>query len=153
MVERSYPKHPMPGVGAVIVREGKVLLIRRGSEPLKGKWSLPGGLIELGETARQAVAREVEEETGLEVTSATGIETVDRIVRDDEGAIEYHYVLLDYLCQVSEGKARAGSDAEEIVWADERKAASLGVGESALGVIRKGLRMTLDAIDEIDAKR
>ncbi len=150
MVERSYPNHPMPGVGAVIVREGKVLLIRRGSEPLKGQWSLPGGLIELGETARQAVVREVEEETGLAVTSATGIETVDRIVRDGEGRIEYHYVLLDYLCQVSEGKPRAGSDAEEIVWADESKAVSLGVGESAMGVIRKGLRMTLDAIDEID---
>ena len=144
MVERSYPEYPMPGVGAVIVRDGKVLLIRRGSEPLKGQWSLPGGLIELGETARQAVAREVEEETGLEITSATVIETVDRIVRDREGRIEYHYVLLDYFCRVSEGKPRAGSDAEEYVWADESKAAALGLGESAMGVIRKGLRMAID---------
>ena len=141
MSDRSYPKHPRPGVGAVIVRNGEVLLILRGTEPLKGKWSLPGGLIELGETARQAVAREVKEETGLEVTSATVIETVDRIVRDGEGRVEYHYVLLDYLCQVNEGTPHAGSDAEEYVWANESKAAALGLGESAMGVIRKGLRM------------
>ena len=144
MGDRSYPDRPMPGVGAVIVRDGEVLLILRGSEPLKGKWSLPGGLIELGETARQAVAREVKEETSLDVASATVIETVDRIVRDDKGRIEYHYVLLDYLCQVNEGTPCAGSDAEEFVWADESKAASLGLGESAMGVIRKGLRMALE---------
>ncbi len=121
------------------MRKGKVLLVRRAHEPLKGKWSLPGGLIEVGETARQAIAREVEEETGLEVISASLVETVDRILRDATGQVEYHYVLLDYLCSVAAGEPRAASDVSEVAWATEYEAVEQGIGESTLAVIRKGL--------------
>ena len=131
----------------MIVRDGKVLLVKRAREPLKGKWSLPGGLIELGETAREAVAREVAEETGLEVTSATLLESVDRILRDADGKVEYHYVLLDYLCATAPGEPRAQSDAAEVAWATEGEAEEYGLGETALGVIRNGLRRAREGKD------
>lgn len=114
---REYPEKPLIGVGAVVVEEGRVLLVRRGTEPLKGHWSLPGGLIELGEPLLAAVVREVREETGLTVDPVELIELLDRIHRQDE-RVRYHYVIADYLCRVVGGSLLAASDAEAVRWAE-----------------------------------
>lgn len=115
-MQREFPLSPLVGVGAVIVDKGRVLLVRRGTEPLRGQWSLPGGLIELGESLEEGLIREVREETGLTVEVAGLIELLDRIHR--EGArVRYHYVIADYLCFVSGGEPRAASDADEVRWA------------------------------------
>jgi ADP-ribose pyrophosphatase YjhB (NUDIX family) len=107
----------MVGVGAVIVEAGKVLLVRRGHEPLKGQWSLPGGLLELGESLAEGVKREVREETGLAVEPLELIELLDRIHRED-GRVRYHYVIADYLCCVTGGALQASSDADAVRWVE-----------------------------------
>src|ERR1700757_1735689 len=99
-MRREYPEAPLVGVGAVIIQENQVLLIQRGQEPLKGEWSLPGGALELGETLQQGIRREVLEETGLVVEPVAVVEVLDRISRDAEGRVQYHYVLVDFLCRV-----------------------------------------------------
>jgi ADP-ribose pyrophosphatase YjhB (NUDIX family) len=109
-MKRHYPDQPLVGVGAVVFRGGEVLLVRRGQEPALGSWSLPGGLVELGETLETAITRELAEETGLTVT-LLGISAVfERIFPDPGGAIAYHYVLVDYLCDYEGGELRPGSD-------------------------------------------
>jgi len=105
------------GVGAVVVDQGRVLLVRRGSEPLKGHWSLPGGMLELGEPLSAGVAREVQEETGLVVEVMELVELLDRIHRDGE-RIRYHYVIADYVCRVVGGELKASSDADAVRWVD-----------------------------------
>jgi 8-oxo-dGTP diphosphatase len=105
------------GVGAVVVDEGRVLLVRRGGEPLKGHWSLPGGLIELGEPLLDGVVREVREETGLTVEPLELIELLDRIHREDE-RVRYHYVIADYLCRVVSGALLAATDADAVRWVE-----------------------------------
>jgi 8-oxo-dGTP diphosphatase len=116
-VRREYPEAPIVGVGAVVIDGAKVLLVRRGHEPLKGEWSLPGGALELGETLQQGVVREVLEETGLIVEPAGIVEVFDRITRDEEtGRIQYHYVLVDFVCRVAGGTLCGASDAEEARW-------------------------------------
>lgn len=114
---REFPEAPRVGVGAVIVHESRVLLVRRGREPLKGHWSLPGGLIELGESLQNAVVREVEEETGLRVEPLELIELLDRIHREED-RVRYHYVIADYLCRVTGGTLKAASDADAVRWVD-----------------------------------
>jgi mutator protein MutT len=114
---RRYPDRPFVGVGGIVVDEGRVLLVRRAREPLAGRWSLPGGLVELGETLAEAVRREVREETGLDVEVAGLVDVVDRVHRDGEGRIEYHYVLADYLCRPLGGALAAADDAAEVAWA------------------------------------
>ena len=116
-MEREFPEVPLVGVGAVIVDEGRVLLIRRGSEPLKGHWSLPGGLLEVGESLEEGVRREVREETGLEVEVLELVELLDRIHREGE-RVRYHYVIADYLCRVTGGVLGAASDADAVRWVD-----------------------------------
>ena len=112
---REYPDFPIPGVGAVVLREvegrTEVLLIRRGSEPMAGGWSLPGGAIELGESIREACVRETREETGLTVEPLADVETIDIIYRDTLGRVQYHYVVVDILCRVMGGELRSGTDA------------------------------------------
>ncbi|MGA9060889.1 MAG: NUDIX hydrolase [Terracidiphilus sp.] len=115
--QREFPQAPLVGVGAVVVEEGRVLLVRRGSEPLKGHWTLPGGALEVGETLAQGVVREVREETGLDVEVVELIELLDRIHRKGE-RVRYHYVIADYLCRVTGGELRAASDADAVRWVE-----------------------------------
>jgi 8-oxo-dGTP diphosphatase len=116
-IQREFPETPLVGVGAVVVEENRVLLVRRGHEPLKGKWSLPGGMLELGESLQDGVSREVREETGLSVEPVELIELLDRVHRED-GRVRYHYVIADYLCRVVGGSLRAASDADAVRWAE-----------------------------------
>jgi mutator protein MutT len=112
-MDRRYPQRPLVGVGAIIFRENEVLLIRRSNPPGRGKWSLPGGLVELGERLEDAVKREVFEEAGLEVRVIDLVTALDRVILDREGRIEYHYILLDFLCEITNGNVSAGTDADE----------------------------------------
>jgi ADP-ribose pyrophosphatase YjhB (NUDIX family) len=117
MMLREFPEAPLVGVGAVIVDQGRVLLVQRGREPLKGHWSLPGGLVDVGEALNAAVMREVEEETGLLVEPVELIELLDRIHLDGE-RVRYHYVIADYLCRVTGGSLKAASDADAVRWVE-----------------------------------
>ncbi len=129
-VQREFPQAPLVGVGAVVVHEGRVLLVRRGNEPLKGHWTLPGGLLELGESVVEGVARETREETGLIVEPIELVELIDRIHREpvhrdsereagpEPGRVRYHYVIADYLCRVTGGELRAASDADQVRWVE-----------------------------------
>jgi 8-oxo-dGTP diphosphatase len=122
--QREFPQAPIVGVGAVVVEGGRVLLVQRGREPLKGKWSLPGGMLELGESLHEGVIREVREETGLLVEPVELIELLDRIVREEAPEvqrIQYHYVIADYLCRVIGGTLRAASDAEAVRWVERHE--------------------------------
>jgi 8-oxo-dGTP diphosphatase len=116
-MQREYPDAPLVGVGAVVVDEGRVLLVRRGSEPLKGHWSLPGGMLEVGESLHAGVVREVREETGLIVEPVELVELLDRIHRQGE-RVRYHYVIADYLCRVQGGELKADSDADAVRWVE-----------------------------------
>ena len=115
-MKRLYPNRPIVGVGAIIVHEGKILLEKRKSAPGKGKWSVPGGLVELGESIEQAVIREVKEETGLEVEEPRLIDVVDDVSLDEKGAVKYHFVIVDYVINVMRGVPKAASDADELKW-------------------------------------
>ena len=116
-MQREFPSSPLVGVGAVVVDRGRVLLIRRGTEPLKGQWSLPGGMLELGESLVAGVVRVVREETGLAVEVVELVELLDRIHRDED-RVRYHYVIADYLCRVTGGALEAASDADAVRWVE-----------------------------------
>lgn len=113
---RQYPPHPLLGVGAIIFEGDQVLLVERAGEPLKGWWSIPGGLLETGETLEAAIAREVREETGLAVQVVSRFDIFERIMRDAAGRAEYHYVLVDYICRVTGGTLQAGDDVSRVEW-------------------------------------
>jgi 8-oxo-dGTP diphosphatase len=117
IIEREFPSAPLLGVGAVVVQDGRVLLVRRGTEPLKGHWTLPGGLLEVGEALTAGVIREVREETGLDVEPVELIELLDRIHREGD-RVRYHYVIADYLCCVTGGELHAASDADAVRWVE-----------------------------------
>lgn len=117
MTGREYPERPIVGVGAVIFDEGRVLLVRRGHAPSLGEWSIPGGALEVGETLEEGVRREVREETGLVVEPVAMVEVFDRIARDDAGRVQFHYVLVDYLCRIAGGSAAFADDAVGLRWA------------------------------------
>lgn len=117
MTEREYPDRPIVGVGAVILRDNRVLLIQRGHPPMQGEWSIPGGALKVGETLHAGVRRESLEETGLQVEPLAVVDVVDRIVHDQTGRVQYHYVLVDFLCCVTGGIAVSGSDATDLRWA------------------------------------
>jgi 8-oxo-dGTP diphosphatase len=142
-MQREHPKQPLIGVGALIVENGRVALIKRGKAPLLGEWSIPGGMLELGETLRQGAEREALEETGLVVRATELLGVFDRIVPDDEGNIVYHYVLIDFLCQLVSGKLRAGADAAEAQWFTPENIAKLPLAEDTAGVIRAALAKTI----------
>jgi 8-oxo-dGTP diphosphatase len=134
---REYPDRPIVGVGAVIVYTGRVLLIRRGAPPLQGEWSIPGGAVELGETLRAAAEREALEETGLAVEAGEMLEVLDRVVPSGDGRIQYHFVLIDFLCRVRGGELRAGGDALQAEWAAEGELGKYKLEKQAMDVIRK----------------
>ncbi|MGE3401054.1 MAG: NUDIX hydrolase [Vicinamibacterales bacterium] len=139
---RQYPDRPIVGVGAVVVDEaGRVLLIRRRYEPLAGQWSLPGGMLEVGETLEVGVAREVAEETGLQVAVGPVIEVFDRIMRDDDQRVRFHFVLIDYLCRPTGGRLAAGSDVDAAVFAEPSALAPFGLTTKATAVIARALEM------------
>jgi len=135
--QREYPDRPIIGVGAVIIHEKRVLLVKRGNPPLLGEWSLPGGVVELGETLRAAAQREASEETGLIVKAGEVLEVLDRIIPGKEDAPQYHYVLIDFLCTVEGGELCAGGDAADVRWARESELAQYKLEQPALDVIRK----------------
>jgi ADP-ribose pyrophosphatase YjhB (NUDIX family) len=136
---RSFPARPIVGVGAVIVDRGRVLLVRRAKPPLQGEWSLPGGAVEAGETLVAALQREVLEETGLVVDVGTVVEILDRIHTDGDGRVEYHYVLIDYMCTVVAGHLRAQSDAADARWALPSELRAFALAEPTRAVIDKAL--------------
>jgi ADP-ribose pyrophosphatase YjhB (NUDIX family) len=136
---RRFPADPIVAVGAVIVRDDQVVLIRRGQPPLEGEWSLPGGVVELGETLGVALAREVLEETGLVVAVGPVIDVLDRIERNQDGRVEYHYVIVDFLCSVLRGTLVSRSDAAEACWAPAHTLADYRLTTEATRVFRKGL--------------
>lgn len=136
-MKREYPKRPIVGVGAVIVDAGRVVLVRRGAPPRQGQWSLPGGAVELGETLRAAAEREALEETGLAVKAGAIVEVLDRIIPGADGRMQYHYVLIDFLCRVQSGELNAGGDAAEVAWAEESELARFKLEAPAMQVIMK----------------
>ena len=136
---REYPDHPVVGVGAVIVRGGKALIVKRAHEPRKGEWSLPGGLLELGESLHDAIRREIKEETSLDVAVGPVIETFDRVHRDDAGRIRYHFVIVDFVCWPNSGEAVPGSDAEGVAWVAASEIDDYRVNSHAKDVILRGL--------------
>ena len=138
--DRRYPKRPLVGVGALIFHRGRILMAQRGKEPLKGWWSLPGGALELGESLDCAVRREVREETGLEIEPLGVFEIFERIMRDAEGATEYHYVLIDYICRITGGALCAGDDVCRVEWTAPEGLKDLEITEGTLGVIEKAFR-------------
>lgn len=125
----------MLGVGALIFQRGKILLVKRGKEPLKGYWSLPGGLVETGERLEDAVAREVLEETGLTVRPLYFAEMFQRIMRDASQQIEYHYVLADFVCKAQGGELKAGDDAGQVAWVSTKRLGVLLLTEGTKEVI------------------
>ena len=154
--DREYPARPLVGVGAVVlitpahrdlldlagdVPECGVLLVRRRFPPLAGQWSLPGGILEVGETLSAGLTREVAEETGLAVDPGPVVEVLDRIIRDPEGRVRYHFVLVDYLCRPAGGRLQASSDAAEVVIADARALHPFAMAAEAEAVIQRAVTM------------
>jgi 8-oxo-dGTP diphosphatase len=144
-MKRDYPDRPIVGVGAVIVDAGRVVVVRREREPLKGEWSIPGGVVELGETLREGTAREALEETGLTIEVGEVLEVFDRIIRDPEGGTRFHYVLVDFLCRRTAGELRSGSDAAEARWVSAGELERFVLSDGAEQVIRKAFRAAAGA--------
>ena len=157
-MSREYPDRPVVGVGGVVIENGRALLIRRGTEPLLGQWSIPGGTLELGESLENGVIRELKEETGLTVRIVEMIEVFDRIYEDEVDAAggeksgsssvaakkkgpRYHYVIIDYLCERIDGEAKAGSDVTDVAFATEDELAKYGLTETATRILRKAFAM------------
>ena len=138
---RTYPDRPYVGVGAVIVQDGKVLIVKRKYDPLAGQWSLPGGGVELGETLEDSVAREMLEETGLEVAVGPVIEVFDRITRDERGEVRYHFVLVDYLCWPVGGELQANSDVADARFVDPSELPEYHLTVKANEVIARALEL------------
>ena len=144
---RQYPARPIVGVGAVIIDAGRVVLVRRRFEPLAGRWSLPGGALELGEALEVGAAREVLEETGLQVTVGPVIDVLDRITLDEDRRVRYHFVLVDYLCWPVGGALAAGSDVDDAAMVAPDALDAYNLTEASSAVIARGL-----ALDGADAK-
>lgn len=140
-MSREYPARPLVGVGAVVLHQGRVLLVRRGGQPSSGKWSLPGGLVELGETTVEAIRREIREECGIGITVVDVAGIVDRVTRDAEGRVRYHYVLIDYVALPESEAVVAGTDAAECRWVEIDRVDELDVTDGLADMIRRGLAL------------
>jgi mutator protein MutT len=142
---REYPDRPVVGVGGVVIEAGRALLIRRGGEPLKGQWSIPGGTLELGETLEEGTRREMQEETGLRVRILELIEVFERIFREPDDAAarpRYHFVIMDYLCERISGEARAGGDVTDVAWVAESDLGAYNLTPTATRILKKAFAMT-----------
>jgi len=139
--KREYPDQPVVGVGGVVITDGRALIIRRGSEPLKGQWSIPGGTLELGETIVEGVQREMREETGLEVRVLELIEVFERIFPGESDRPQYHFVILDYICEIVNGTPAPGSDVTDIALVREENLADYNLTATATRVLRKAFAM------------
>jgi 8-oxo-dGTP diphosphatase len=139
MGPRVYPERPLVGVGVVVRRAGKILLIKRGQPPRQGEWSIPGGLVRLGEGMEDCALREVLEETGLSVRITGLIDVVDLIERDETSKVRYHYAMIDFVADWISGEARAGDDAVAVAWAGLDQLSSYGLWEKTAEIIRRGL--------------
>lgn len=140
-VRREYPERPIVGVGGVVIHNERALLIRRGRAPLEGEWSIPGGMLEIGETLLEGVQRELLEETAIEVKVLDLIEVFERVTRDEAGQLKYHFVILDYLCEAVRGDAQAGSDVTDVAWARESELSGYSLTSTATRVIQKAFEM------------
>lgn len=138
-MKREYPDRPIVGVGAVIVDRGRAVLVRRSTEPLRGEWSIPGGMLEIGETLRAGAEREALEETGLTVKAGEVLGAFDRVVPGEGGRTRFHYVLIDFLCHRISGELRAGGDAAEARWVTLDELHTIELAEPAAGLISRAL--------------
>ena len=137
-MNREFPETPLVGVGAIIIEDARVLLVKRAHPPLQAQWSIPGGVLEVGELVREAAIREAREETGLIVEPADLLGVYDRVLRNAEQRVQYHYVLIDFLCRQVAGELAAASDAAEVRWFTREELPELNLAEDTLDVIRKG---------------
>lgn len=137
-MKREFPELPLVGVGAIIIEGDRVLLVKRAHPPIQGQWSIPGGVLEVGEMVREAAVREAREETGLAVEPGELLGVYDRILRDPEKRIQYHYVLIDFLCRRIGGELLAASDATEVRWFEREELPALNLAEDTHDVIQKG---------------
>jgi mutator protein MutT len=137
-IKREYPETPLVGVGAIIIEDDRVVLVRRGHAPLAGKWSIPGGVLEVGETLRKAVVREAREETGLTIEPGELLGVFERVLPDEQGRMKYHYVLIDFLCRRMDGELAAADDAEEARWFRREDLPALELARETEEVILKG---------------
>lgn len=137
-MQREFPELPLVGVGAVIIENARVLLVKRAHPPLAAQWSIPGGVLEVGEMVRGAAIREVREETGLIVEPGDLLGVYDRVLRNAEQRVQYHYVLIDFLCRPAGGELQAADDATEVRWYTCEELPVLRLAEDTLDVIRKG---------------
>jgi 8-oxo-dGTP diphosphatase len=137
-MKREFPEAPLVGVGAIIIEDARVVLVKRLHPPLQAEWSIPGGVLEVGELVREAAIREAREETGLTVEPGELLGVYDRILRDPEQRVQYHYVLIDFLCRRVAGSLAAASDAAEVKWFSREELPALNLAEDTLDVIRKG---------------
>lgn len=137
-MQREFPEVPLVGVGAIIIEDARVVLVKRRHPPLQDEWSIPGGVLEVGELVREAAVREAREETGLTVEAGELLGVYDRVLRDAEGRVQYHYVLVDFLCRRVAGEIAAASDASEVRWFSREELPGLKLAEDTVDVIRKG---------------
>ena len=137
-MQREFPEFPLVGVGAIIIEGDRVVLVKRANPPIQGQWSIPGGVLEVGEMVRDAAIREAREETGLVVEPGELLGVYDRILRDPEKRVQYHYVLIDYLCRATGGQLQAATDAAEVGWFTRTELQALNLAEDTEDVIRKG---------------
>jgi mutator protein MutT len=138
-MKREYPDTPLVGVGAIIIENERVVLVKRGHAPLQGKWSIPGGVLEVGETLRTAAVREAREETGLTIEPGELLGVFERLVPDEQGRMRYHYVLIDFLCRLVAGELMAADDAEEARWFRREELGALELARETEEVILRGL--------------
>jgi 8-oxo-dGTP diphosphatase len=137
-MKREFPEIPLVGIGAIIIEGARVLLVKRAHPPIQGQWSIPGGVLEVGELVREAAVREAREETGLIVEPGELLGVYDRVLRNEEKRVQYHYVLIDFLCRRVGGELMAASDAAEVRWFTREELPSLKLAEDTQDVIRKG---------------
>ena len=139
-MQREFPEVPLVGVGAIIIEDSRVLLVKRAHPPLQAEWSIPGGVLEVGELVREAAIREAREETGLTVETSDLLGVYDRILRNPAQRVQYHYVLIDFLCRRVAGDLSAASDAAEVRWFRREELPVLRLAEDTLDVISKGFQ-------------